>query len=45
LTAARRGCDIAVVTTQPGSKSAENVERFGFVILYVRAILIKQPRA
>jgi GNAT superfamily N-acetyltransferase len=45
LTAARRGCDIAVVTTQPGSKSAENVERFGFAILYVRAILIKQPRA
>jgi GNAT superfamily N-acetyltransferase len=45
LTAARRGCDIAVVTTQPGSKSAENVERFGFAILYVRAILIKPPRA
>ncbi len=45
LAAARRGCDIAVVTTQPGSKSAENVERFGFAILYVRAILIKQPGA
>ncbi len=45
LTAARRGCDIAVVTTQPGSKSAENVDRFGFEILYVRAILIKRPRA
>jgi GNAT superfamily N-acetyltransferase len=45
LAAARRGCDIAVVTTQPGSKSAENVERFGFAILYVRAILIKQPHA
>jgi GNAT superfamily N-acetyltransferase len=45
LAAARRGCDIAVVTTQPGSKSAENVERFGFAILYVRAILVKPPRA
>jgi GNAT superfamily N-acetyltransferase len=39
--AARRGCDVAVVTTQPGSKSAENVERFGFSVLYVRAILVK----
>jgi GNAT superfamily N-acetyltransferase len=38
---ARRGCDIAVVTTQPGSKSTENVQRFGFAILYVRAILVK----
>jgi GNAT superfamily N-acetyltransferase len=41
--AATRGCDIAVVTTQPGSKSTENVQRFGFAILYVRAILIKAP--
>jgi GNAT superfamily N-acetyltransferase len=41
--AASRGCDIAVVTTQPGSKSTENVQRFGFAILYVRAILIKNP--
>jgi GNAT superfamily N-acetyltransferase len=41
--AARRGCDIAVVTTQPGSKSTENVQRFGFAILYVRAILLKAP--
>jgi GNAT superfamily N-acetyltransferase len=39
--AARRGCDVAVVTTQPGSKSTENVQRFGFAVLYVRAILIK----
>jgi GNAT superfamily N-acetyltransferase len=42
LDAARRGCDVAVVTTQPGSKSAENVQRFGFAVLYVRAILVKQ---
>jgi len=37
------GCDIAVVTTQPGSKSTENVQRFGFALLYVRAILVKAP--
>ena len=38
--AASRGCDVAVVTTQPGSKSQENVQRFGFALIYVRAILI-----
>jgi GNAT superfamily N-acetyltransferase len=42
--AAARGCDIAVVTTQPGSKSTENVMRFGFSLLYVRAILVKRAR-
>ena len=39
---AHRGCDVAVVTTQPGSKSTENVQRFGFAILYVRAVLVKE---
>lgn len=43
--AARRGCDVAFVTTQPGSKSTENVQRFGFVILYVRAIMVKPAPA
>jgi ribosomal protein S18 acetylase RimI-like enzyme len=43
--AARRGCDVAVVTTQPGSKSQENIERFGFTLLYVRAILAMGRRA
>ena len=43
--AARRGCDVAVVTTQPGSKSTENVQRFGFSILYVRAIMVRPPDA
>jgi GNAT superfamily N-acetyltransferase len=38
--AARRGCDVAVVTTQPGSKSQQNVQRSGFAVLYVRAILM-----
>ena len=39
--AATRGCDIAVVTTQPASKSQANVERIGFALLYVRAVLVK----
>ncbi len=39
--AARQGCDIAVVTTQPGSKSQQNVQRQGFEPLYTRAILVR----
>ncbi len=39
--AARAGCDIAVVTTQPGSVSQQNVQRQGFELLYTRAILVK----
>jgi GNAT superfamily N-acetyltransferase len=42
LAAARAaGCDLAVVTTQPGSKSQANANRQGFALLYSRAILIK----
>jgi GNAT superfamily N-acetyltransferase len=41
--AASAGCDIAVVTTQPGSKSQHNVQRRGFDPLYTRAVLVKQP--
>jgi ribosomal protein S18 acetylase RimI-like enzyme len=41
--AAAAGCDVAVVTTQPGSKSQQNVQRRGFDLLYTRAILVKQP--
>ena len=41
--AAAAGCDIAVVTTEPGSKSQQNVQRAGFALLYSRAVLIKQP--
>ena len=41
LEAAHRGADIAVVTTQPGSKSQENVQRAGFALLYARAILVR----
>jgi ribosomal protein S18 acetylase RimI-like enzyme len=40
--AAAAGCDIAVVTTMPGSKSQENVQRRGFELLYTRAVLIRQ---
>jgi GNAT superfamily N-acetyltransferase len=39
--AARAGCDIAVVTTEPASRSQTNVQRHGFELLYVRAVLIK----
>jgi ribosomal protein S18 acetylase RimI-like enzyme len=35
------GCDIAVVTTQPGSKSQANAIRQGFSILYTRIVLTK----
>lgn len=45
LDAARAGCDLAVVTTQPGSKSQENVQKVGFELLYARAILVRPPGA
>jgi len=34
-------CDIAVVATQRGSKSQQNVQRRGFDLLYTRAVLVK----
>jgi GNAT superfamily N-acetyltransferase len=39
--AARAGCDLAVVTTSPGSKSQANVQRQGFALLYARAVMVK----
>ena len=39
--AAEAGCDVAVVTTAPGSKSQQNVQRQGFHLLYTRAVLVK----
>jgi GNAT superfamily N-acetyltransferase len=39
--AAKAGCDIAVVTTAPGSKSQQNVQRQGFALLYTRAVLVR----
>ena len=41
--AAAAGCDIAVITTQPGSKSQQNAQRQGFDLLYARAVLVKHP--
>jgi ribosomal protein S18 acetylase RimI-like enzyme len=43
LDAAAAGAEIAVVTTQPGSKSQQNAQRRGFDLLYTRAVLVKQP--
>ncbi|GAA1863058.1 GNAT family N-acetyltransferase [Pseudonocardia ailaonensis] len=37
------GCDIAVIVTQPGSKSQQNAQRRGFDLLYTRATLVRQP--
>ena len=39
--AAAAGCDVAVITTQPGSKSQQNAQRRGFDLLYTRAVLVK----
>lgn len=36
--ASRRGCELAVVTTEPGSLSQHNVTRQGFALAHVRAI-------
>ncbi len=41
--AAVAGCDIAVIVTQPGSKSQQNSQRSGFDLLYTRAVLVKEP--
>ena len=41
--AAAAGCDIAVITTQPGSRSQQNAQRQGFDLLYTRAVLVKHP--
>jgi ribosomal protein S18 acetylase RimI-like enzyme len=34
------GCDIAVITVQPGSTSQQNAQRNGFDLLYTRAVLV-----
>jgi GNAT superfamily N-acetyltransferase len=39
--AAAAGCDVAVITTQPGSKSQQNAQRQGFDLLYTRAVLVR----
>jgi hypothetical protein len=37
------GCDLAIMTAQPGSKSHFNAQRQGFSLLYSRAVLVKSP--
>lgn len=39
--AAERGCDVATITTQPGSRSQENGQKQGFDLLYTRAIMVR----
>ncbi|MEU4243931.1 GNAT family N-acetyltransferase [Actinoplanes sp. NPDC026619] len=41
--AAAAGCDVAVITVQPGSKSQQNAQRRGFGLLYTRAVLASGP--
>jgi ribosomal protein S18 acetylase RimI-like enzyme len=41
IAAKAAGCDLAVVTTAPGSRSQENMMRRGFALLYARAVMIK----
>jgi len=45
LDVAAAGCDLAVVTTEPASKSQQNVQRAGFALLYSRAVLLRRARA
>lgn len=44
VNAADHRCDLAVVTTEPASKSQQNVQRLGFQLLYPRAVLIRAAR-
>jgi ribosomal protein S18 acetylase RimI-like enzyme len=39
----KAGCDLAVMTTQPGSTSQQNCQRQGFALLYTRAVLVRPP--
>jgi ribosomal protein S18 acetylase RimI-like enzyme len=39
----KAGCDLAVMTTQPGSTSQQNGNRQGFALLYTRVVLVRQP--
>lgn len=43
--AALAGCELAVVTTAPGSQSQRNVMREGFTLAYGRAILVLDAEA
>lgn len=41
--AALERCDLALMTTQPGSRSMENGYRQGFALLYSRAVMVRPP--
>jgi ribosomal protein S18 acetylase RimI-like enzyme len=41
LLAAAAGCDVAVITTSPGTQSQANAQKQGFALLYARAILVR----
>lgn len=41
--AVRAGCKLATVTTLPGSKSQENVQKKGFEVHDTRAIFRRMP--
>lgn len=41
--AAKMGCTLATVTTQPASTSLSNMHKHGFEVLYIRLILVKTP--
>jgi GNAT superfamily N-acetyltransferase len=41
--AAERGCTLAVMTVQPGSRSARNGRARGFELLYARNVFVREP--
>ncbi len=43
--AASAGCSVAVIVTQPASKSQQNAQREGFALLCARQLLVKPPSA
>lgn len=45
IEAAAHGCDLAVVTVEPASKSQQNMQRTGFALLYPRAVLVRRQRS
>ena len=45
IEAAAHGCDLAVVTVEPASKSQQNMQRNGFALLYSRAVLVRRQRS
>lgn len=40
--AAAEGCDLAVVTTRPGTTSQRNAERLGFRVIYTRFAVVRE---